>query len=75
RVAASFDESRTPGFSVFDVQGHVEPIRGLSVGAAVLNIFDRNYYEHLNRGYRNMPEQGLIYEPGRNVTVFLRYEF
>ncbi len=75
RVAASFDESRTPGFSVFDVQGHVEPFRGLSVGAAVLNIFDRNYFEHLNRGYRNMPEQGLIYEPGRNVTVFLRYEF
>ncbi|MCB0563688.1 MAG: TonB-dependent receptor [Phaeodactylibacter sp.] len=75
RVADSFDERRTPGFSVFDLQGHVEPVSGLSVGAAVLNIFNRNYYEHLNRGYRNMPEQGLIYEPGRNVTVFVRYEF
>ena len=75
RIAESFDETRTPGFSVFDLQGHVEPIKGLSVGAAVLNIFNRNYYEHLNRGYRNMPEQGLIYEPGRNVTVFVRYEF
>ncbi|MCB0550428.1 MAG: TonB-dependent receptor, partial [Phaeodactylibacter sp.] len=75
RFARSFDESRTPGFSVFDLQGHVEPLRGLSVGAAVLNLFNRNYYEHLNRGYRNMPVQGLIYEPGRNVTVFLKYEF
>ncbi|MCB9267179.1 MAG: TonB-dependent receptor [Lewinellaceae bacterium] len=75
RIAPSFGESRTPGFSVFDFQGHVKPARGLSVGAAVLNIFDRNYYEHLNRGYRNMPEQGLIYEPGRNVTAFVRYEF
>lgn len=75
KIAASFDESRTPGFSVFDLQGHVEPIKGLSVGAALLNIFNRNYYEHLNRGYRNMPVQGLIYEPGRNVAVFVRYAF
>lgn len=74
-IAVSFDESRTPGFSVFDIRGHIEPLAGLSVGAALLNIFDRNYYEHLNRGYRNMPEQGLIYETGRNVTVFLRYDF
>lgn len=75
RIAASFDETRTPGFSVFDLQGHVAPIKGLSVGAAVLNIFDRNYYEHLNRSYRNMPVQGLIFEPGRNVTVFVRCAF
>ncbi|MCB9300058.1 MAG: TonB-dependent receptor [Lewinellaceae bacterium] len=75
RIASSFGESETPGFNVFDLKVFVRPLPGLSVGAAVLNLLDRNYYEHLNRGYRNMPVDGLIYEPGRNVTLFVQYSF
>ncbi|MCB9272426.1 MAG: TonB-dependent receptor [Lewinellaceae bacterium] len=75
RVAASFGELESPGFSVFDLKVHTRPLPGLSIGAALLNILDRNYYEHLNRGYRNMPVNGLIYEPGRNVALFVQYSF
>jgi len=75
RVAASFDESVTPGFATFDLRVQAKPLRGLTAGFAVLNILNENYYEHLSRGYRNMPENGLIYEPGRNVRVFLKYAF
>lgn len=75
RVSASFGESESPGFSVFDFKALLRPLPGLSVGAAVLNVLDRNYYEHLNRGYRNMPVNGLIYEPGRNVALFVQYGF
>ena len=75
RVAASFSENETPGFEVFDFRAGVRPVTGLSIGAAVLNIFDKNFYEHLNRGYSNLPESGLIYEPGRNLTAYVKFEF
>jgi iron complex outermembrane receptor protein len=75
RIAESFGEASTPEFFVFDIRAGIRPFKGLSLGAAVLNVFDVNYYEHLNRGYRNTVEQGLIYEPGRNVTFYLKYEF
>jgi iron complex outermembrane receptor protein len=73
RVSAQFGENTTPGFTTVDLRAGVEPIEGLSLGLGVLNIFDVNYFEHLNRTFRNMPEQSLIFEPGRNVTVFLKY--
>jgi iron complex outermembrane receptor protein len=75
RVAASFGENSTPGFEVFDIRLGAKPLKGLTTGFAVLNIFDNNYYEHLNRGLLNLPEQGPIYEPGRNITLYLKYEF
>ncbi len=75
RVSAVFDESETPGFSVFDLRAGVEPLKGLNVGFAVLNVFDRQYREHLNRAYRNQPESGIVWEPGRNATFFVKYKF
>jgi iron complex outermembrane receptor protein len=75
RVSLAFDESITPGFVLMDLRAGWEPVKGLSLGMAVLNILDRQYREHLNRAYRNTPEPGLIYEAGRNVTFFVKYEF
>ncbi|HFA48597.1 MAG TPA: TonB-dependent receptor, partial [Bacteroidetes bacterium] len=75
RISQSFGKTITPSFSVFDLRIGTRPVEGLSIGAAMLNIFDANYYEHLNRGYRNNSEQGLIFEPGRNITAFVKYEF
>ncbi len=75
RVALSFDESTTPGFATLDFRAGVQPLPDLSVGASVLNMLDQQYREHLNRVYRNAPEQGVIFEPGINVAFFVRYEF
>ncbi len=75
RISTAFGEAATPGFAVVNLRAGVEPVRGFTIGAAVLNLFDQAYYEHLNRVYRNMTETGRIYEPGRNVTFFVKYGF
>lgn len=76
RIANSFMEKETPGFGTLDFRLGIKPYKGISLGAAVLNIFDKNYYEHLNYSYKNSNLlSGRIYEPGRNITAYLKYEF
>ena len=76
RVAESFGEVPSPGFVTFDFSAGYEPIEGLSLGAAILNIFDTAYYEHLNFSYRNSDLlQGRIFEPGRNFTLYVNFTF
>lgn len=75
RVSQIFGEPATPGFETLDFRAGVEPLPGLTLGLGVLNLFDATYWEHLNRAYVNMPEQGILYEPGRNATVMLKYAF
>lgn len=75
RISPRFGETSTPGFQTYDLRLGAKPMEGLTIGASVLNLLNANYYEHLNRAYRNMPENGVLYEPGRNVTVFAKYQF
>ena len=76
RVSASFVEDESPSFTTVDFRAGYEPIVGLSIGASVLNMFDVAYYEHLNYSYANSSTlSGKIYEPGRNLTVFVKYSF
>jgi iron complex outermembrane receptor protein len=76
RISTSFMEEASPSFSTFDFRVGYEPIIGLSIGAAVLNMFDEAYYEHLNFSYNNSNSlSGEIYEPGRNFTVYIKYRF
>lgn len=76
RTAESFKEVASPGFTTLDFRVGYEPVLGLSVGAAVLNILDTTYYEHLNFSYKNSNSlSGEIYEPGRNFTVYIKYRF
>jgi len=76
RISESFKETETPGYATFDFSAGFKPLKGLTVGAAVLNIFDKAYYEHLNFSYKNSNIlSGRIYEPGRNFTVYLNYNF
>ena len=76
RVSESFRETTSPGFATFDISAGVKPFKGMTVGAAVLNIFDAAYYEHLNFSYKNSNiMSGEILEPGRNFTIYLNYSF
>lgn len=76
KMAKSFMEKKTPGFGTLDFRVGIKPYKGISLGAAVLNIFDKAYYEHLNYSHRNSNLlSGRIYEPGRNLTAYLKYEF
>ena len=76
RIAESFKEEETPGFTTFDVSAGFKPFKGFTVGGAILNIFDKAYYEHLNYSYINSDLlSGRILEPGRNLTLYLNYSF
>ena len=76
RFADSFGETVTPGFVTFDLSAGVKPFDNFSIGVAVLNMFDTAYYEHLNFTYRNADLlNGRIYEPGRNFTLYINYNF
>jgi iron complex outermembrane receptor protein len=75
RISSSFNESTTPGFSVFDFYFSYKPLKFLEINAAVTNIFDKNYVEHLSRPYKNMDISSLYYEPGRSFNVGLKFIF
>ena len=76
KIAPSFMEEETPGFGTLDFRAGLEPFKGFSIGFAVLNIFDKTYYEHLNFSYSNSNIlSGKIYEPGRNFTTYCKYQF
>ena len=75
RVAESFDEQSTPGFSVFDLMGGYTVSKNFDVTLALKNIFNANYFEHLSRPYRNQSETGMFYEPGRSVRIGLKMRF
>lgn len=76
RISTTFMEQASPSFTTVDFRVGYEPVKGVSIGAAVLNIFDEAYYEHLNYSYKNSSLlSGKIYEPGRNFTAFVKYSF
>jgi len=75
RVAASFDESETPGFNVFDLTAAYKPHKNVNLNFALRNIFNANYYEHLSRPYKNQSEKNVLYEPGRSFRIGLNYRF
>ncbi len=75
RISTSFNESATPGFSVFDLYLSYKPWKFIEINAAVTNIFNKNYVEHLSRAYKNMDVSGLYYEPGRSFNVGMKFIF
>jgi iron complex outermembrane receptor protein len=75
RISASFDETETPGFNVFDLMAGYSPIKKIDLSFTLKNIFNVNYYEHLSRPYKNLGEQGMLYEPGRSFRVGLKVNF
>lgn len=74
-VAVSLGEAVTPSFYLLNFNFSYKIIKGLSLGFAVDNIFNQNYYQHLSRPYKNMTEKMLFYEPGRNFRIKANYTF
>ncbi len=75
RVATSFDEATSPGFSVFDLMASYSPVKNIDINLALKNILNSNYYEHLSRSYNNQSETGMFYEPGRSLRIGLTIRF
>jgi len=75
--ATSFAETATPGYEVLDFRMGYKVMKNLTLGGAVLNIFDEGYYSHLNFSFKNADTNNgyRIHEPGRNFSFFAKYNF
>lgn len=72
RISVALEETETPGFAVADFRLGYTHNEHLSIHAGVNNIFDKGYYEHLNR--RLIGTKGNFYEPGRTWYITMRFE-
>lgn len=76
QISKTFDETATPGYILLDLRAGFVPVKNLSIGAAVLNILNKAYYNHLNFSYKNSDiNSGEVFEPGRSFSVFAQYKF
>lgn len=77
RISKAFDEITTKGYEVMDVEAGVKPFKNLKIGVGVLNLFNKQYNNHLTFAFNTITGFGRvpITEPGRNFTVFASYTF
>ncbi len=68
RVAESYGETVTPGFSTLDLKLTYDISSILHIAGGIRNLFDVAYYEHLSRSVREASERP-IYAPGRNLFL------
>ena len=75
--APSFAETATPGYEVFDFRIGYKPLKNVTLGGAILNVFDEGYYSHLSFSFKNADLNNgyRIHEPGRNFSFFAKYNF
>lgn len=76
-ISRSFGETQTDGYETMDIRLGYRPYKGITLGVAALNVFDRAYNNHLNFSFNNQADFGRvpINDPGRNLTAFLQYRF
>ena len=76
-ISERYGETKTNGYETLDLKIGVKPIKNVTLGVAVLNVFDRTYHDHLNFSFTNQSDFGKvpINDSGRNVTAFLQYKF
>ncbi len=76
-ISASFGETTTKGYETLDVRFGGKPLKNVTLGFAVLNVFDKGYNNHLNFSFTNQANFGRtpVTEPGRNFSAFLQYKF
>ena len=65
----AFEEQKTPGFIIAGFKCNFKYNDNLQIITGVNNIFDKAYYEHLNR--KIIGSSQALYEPGRVVYINL----
>ena len=76
-ISESFGESSTDGYQTLDLRFGGKPLKNVTLGLAILNVFDKGYNSHLNFSFNNQAnfERTPVTEPGRNFSAFLQYKF
>lgn len=73
RISEEYGETVSPSFTNLDVKLRYDISKIIKVNAGVGNIFNVNYYEHLNRSVRGTKDP--IYAPGRNFFAGISFVF
>lgn len=73
RVSQAFLEKTTPGFTVADAGLKYHYNSHFTIYAGIHNLFNKNYYEHLNR--ISVKNSTPLYEPGRIFYMNLNLSF
>lgn len=63
QISQAYDEISTPGFLIAGLNLFYKYNNYLSLSGGINNLFDKTYYEHLNR--RIIGSKASMYEPGR----------
>jgi iron complex outermembrane receptor protein len=74
RIATDFGESKTPDFTVLDLNASYFPTENISLSGGIRNLFDEAYYEHLNRAVKGSSPLP-IFAPGRSFYITIALEF
>jgi len=72
-ISEAYYEEETPGFALLDFSVRWKIAKFVELNTGISNIFDRAYYEHLNR--RIIGSKENLYEPGRVffATVYAHF--
>jgi iron complex outermembrane recepter protein len=66
-VSEAFYEPETPDFSLLNLSIVYKVNKAIGITAGINNVFDKSYYEHLNRKIIGTTEK--LYEPGRVMYI------
>ncbi len=68
-TSVAFYEAHTPGFGILNLSLKYKVNKNAEINTGINNVFDRAYYEHLNR--KIIGTTGKLYEPGRVFFINL----
>lgn len=68
------DTGKTPGWAVFDIYGSYSMNDNFDIDFGIDNVFDKTYYQHLNRASGFDTTVTSVNEPGRSVWIKLKAE-
>ncbi|HLF34016.1 MAG TPA: TonB-dependent receptor [Cyclobacteriaceae bacterium] len=68
-ISEAFYEPETPGFVLMHISGSAEISKNIRILTGINNIFNRAYYEHLNR--KIIGTTAKLFEPGRTFFINL----
>ena len=73
RVSREFGENITPDFVLLDLKVGYAIFDNLKLNAGIKNVFNKTYYEHLNRIAQSTGSQ--IFAPGRSLYLNANFLF
>jgi iron complex outermembrane receptor protein len=74
RISGEYGETVTPSFFTMDVSISYTLFKVFTISSGIQNIFNKTYYEHLNRSVRGTAPLP-IYAPGRNYFISMSMNF